>query len=202
MVLQYFIPYYGGKSLAPVVGVRSNLSAYLCAAYIEKRCTCHDTVRGHVAQHTARTRQYDKPVMCEDVFAAIPLREAFPVIRTDDEDELASRIVPSHGFEGMYHIRRTRHTELKVTDLKLTMTPNSELCQSESFRIWHKLHVDLEGILRRDQEPQFLDKSLFNQVLPQLKVPVVDGIKCSAVYACKLKLSDAQCSVRYVVYII
>ena len=81
-------------------------------------------------------------------------------------------MLAAQGLERMEHIGRPRQEELAVADLHARHPIDGKAGQVQAHLIVHELRIHLEGILRRDQEPQFLDKSLFDQVLPQLKVPV------------------------------
>ena len=169
------------KTLSVVIWIGSNTMTNLRAADIEQRCVGNCNILRYILKGIAGSRIDDDTIAGKDVLAAIPRGKAFPIISSDDKHKFAVGMFLSQGLERIIHIGRTRQIELAVTNFHAWHFGNSKSRQMQPFLVIKEMLINLERVLRRNQQPHFIHKSAVGQSLRQADMSQMNGIEATAV---------------------
>ena len=178
------------KTFACIIGILGDRPTHLGRRDIQQRRVHEHDGRGSgnrgIRQGSrvygiAWSRIDEQAVVTHDFIGLIPVREAIPIVGSDDEDKITIRVRLPQGFEGMYHVRRTRQMELKIADSQMSFPSYCKACQMQASIVIQQSRRRLQRILRRHQKPEFFQIMMTHQPLTEGGVALMDGIEAAAV---------------------
>ena len=148
-------------------------------------------------RHRVSGARVDDEVVARQDFARLfPAAEVCPVVGTDDEVELAVAVVGREGRQRVDGVGRAREAELDVADSESRVVADGFANQLEAELVGHERLLLLEGVLGRDDEPDFLQIGVFREPVGQREMPDVDGIEGAGIDADFALLTHAVVCIR------